>query len=362
MRRVSPPAWARRFAFALFALALASACSETSSTLAGADLQARARARLEAERPALLESIGHYALVYDVDQAEFHRFMAQIHPRRDSADIAMAGAGGLELHGGGALRLLATLWRPDDRAAELSDSFPFAETRRGMQLRKIYESLRQQIFLPVPGVAREDIEAFLPPSPQLPRTRVRHAAGGKREISELDAYNALALLLRYQDDLRAQWTNRLGQRLNTQLLLDNTWDHYGIPRSAEEEFDDHSYLHLVELLLDYHRRLGTASPFDPTVLKERLLSVELERSTYGGYEASEALGHYAESLGLLLAEPGITWTPSDERKVRAWLQELEEVRLAEIGEVPPQHLAHLVRGLALIEANADRLEASGETP
>jgi len=72
--------------------------------------------------------------------------------------------------------------------------------------------------------------------------------------------------------------------------------------------------------------------------------------------ASEALGHYVESLGLLLAEPGVSWTKADKTKVCAWLRDLETARLAEVDAVPVQHLAHLVSGLTQIEANKDRLQ------
>ena len=167
---------------------------------------------------------------------------------------------------------------------------------------------------------------------------------------------ALRLLLRYEGDLNTEWTNRLDQPISAAILLDSAWDHYVVPRSAEAEFADHSYLHLVELLLAYNQRLGVKAQRDPNRLKQRLLSVELERKDYGGYEASEALGHYVESLGLLLAEPGVSWTNADKTKVCAWLRDLETARLAEVDAVPVQHLAHLVSGLTQIEANKDRLQ------
>jgi len=86
------------------------------------------------------------------------------------------------------------------------------------------------------------------------------------------------------------------------------------------------------------------------------LSVEFERQEYAVYEASEALGHYVESLSLLLADPDVTRTTAEKTKVCTWLRDLEAVRLADIDEAPVQHLAHLLRGLAQIEANAARLQ------
>ena len=57
----------------------------------------------------------------------------------------------------------------------------------------------------------------------------------------------------------------------------------------------------------------------------------------------------------LMADPAVTWTPSDETRVRAWLQDLEMVRLVELDTAPVQHVTHLLRGLKRIEANAGRL-------
>ena len=63
-----------------------------------------------------------------------------------------------------------------------------------------------------------------------------------------------------------------------------------------------------------------------------------------------------ESLGVLVSDPGVTWTKAEKAKVWAWLQDLETVRLSDISEVPVQHLSHLLRGLRLIEAGAARLQ------
>ncbi|MFP8875120.1 MAG: hypothetical protein VCB42_11500, partial [Myxococcota bacterium] len=220
----------------------------------------------------------------------------------------------------------------------------------------IYDSLLRQIFLPLPGVDAEAIAEQLPEVPVLARTRMRHRANGPPETSELDAFSALILLLRYEADLDRGWTNRLGQRLSTRTLLDAAWGHYLLPRNAEEEFGDHSHLHLVEILLAYNRRLPPGERRDPNALKRRLLEIELARRDTGEAEVSEVLGHATESLGLLLAEPAVQWSPAEKAQVRAWLAELETVRLAEIDDVPLQHLAHLRRGLFLIETHAERLQ------
>ena len=146
---------------ALLPLTLFPACSPelASAPLPGADLRARVEVRLERERATLRESIGHYALAYDdLSQEELHHFMAQIFPRREGPDIVMAALGGIELHGGGVLELIATLWRPNGRKAKLSDAFPFTRNHGAVALREIYASLRMQVFLPVPGIDTEAID------------------------------------------------------------------------------------------------------------------------------------------------------------------------------------------------------------
>lgn len=339
-------------------LALFLACTPESppAPSSGAGLRVRVETRLGAERADLLQSIGHYGLVYEVGQEELHRFMSQIFLLRDGADIVMAAEGGIELHGAGVLDLIAKLWEPKGQAAQLADAFPFVRNERAVPLREIYDSMRMQIFLPVPLLGGEEIDGPLPVSPQLPRMSVRHRRTGRLEAVELDAYNALDLLLRYEPDLQATWRNRQGQRISVAILLESVWAHYVAPRSAREEFADHSYLHLPEVLLVYRRRQNVEVRHDPNALKERLLAVELERQEYGGYDASEALSHYVESLGFLLAEPDISWTKAEKEKVRMWLHDVATVRLTEISDVPLQHLAHLHRGLTRIEANADRLQ------
>lgn len=117
----------------------------------------------------------------------------------------------------------------------------------------------------------------LPTSAGLPRMRVEHADRGRLETTELDAYHALGLLIRYEEDLHAPWTNRLGQKISAADLLDYSWDYYLIARNAEAEFADHSHLHLVEILLAYNARLDRGSRRDPNQLKQRFLLIELER-------------------------------------------------------------------------------------
>jgi hypothetical protein len=340
----------------VLAAALLLACREEAPPppVAGAELRARAETQLLKQREALSESIGHYGLVFDVEQDELQRFLAQIWLRRDGSDIVMGSVDGVELHGGGVLGLIAEYWRPDSRRPRLSDRYPFSWSRGPVALEEIYQSHRNQIFLPVPGLTMDGIDGELPGSPQLPRMRFEYAARGGLETSEADSYTFLGLLVAYEPDRAATWTNRLNQRLSVDSLLRNAWDHYVVHRNAKEEFDDHSYLHLMEILLAY-QRTGELQR-DPNEIKQRFLTTELRRTEFGGYEASEALGHYVESLGLLLTEPNIAWSDDEKRQVRDWLDDLETKRLREVEGLPVRHLAHLARGLRLVEENAARLQ------
>ncbi len=322
--------------------------------LPGAALLREAEARLAERSEELQQSPGHAALVGEVRQDDLADFMARIVPMRDGAEIVMVSLGGIERHGGGVLALIATLWRPEGRPAALSDAFPFAATGRAWPLREIYESLRWQLYLPVPGVEPDRIAGRLPDAPQLARVRVRHRLRGPPREEDLDGYAALGLLVRFQEDLDAEWTNRTGQVLSARRLLDDAWRHYQVPLGAEVEARDHGYLHLVEILLAYDRR-RPPDLRDPDALKRRLLDVELARSEFGAVPASEALGHYADSLGRLISDDRIHWSPEDAEIVRGWLTSLESTHRSAFEDAPVEHLSHLVRGLRRIEANAARL-------
>jgi len=186
----------------------------------GSELRGRVETRLKVARVELRSSIGHYGLVYDVRQNELLDFMTQIYPRSDGPDLVMAALGGIELHGGGVLELLATLWRPGGRPAELADAFPFARNGRPVPLQEIYDSMRMQLFLPTRSEGGEENAGPLSISPGLPRMRVEYADRGRLETTELDAYHALGLLIRYEEDMHAPWTNRLGQKISAASLLD----------------------------------------------------------------------------------------------------------------------------------------------
>lgn len=342
----------------LIALGLASGCSLGHTTLPvpGAELRERIEVRLARQQTELSRSLGHYARVYDVQPKEVTRFLLDVYPRSEGEDLIMGGLGGIELHGGGVLEIMATLWQPGGRPARLSDTYSFAARPGGILLRDIYDSLRRQLFLPVPNLSPEQIDGTLPSAPALARLRVQHRENGRLQTTELDAFNSLLLLLRFEHDIDAQWTNALGQNLTTRTLMEATWDHALLPRTAQEEFSDHSNVHLVEVLLGYHRRLPPQERRDLNELKLRLLEIEFTRRDYGPMEPSEAWGHTVEALGLLLAEPDLHWSEIEKADVRHWLSDLELNRMAQIDEVPLPHLAHFWRGLTLIQAHAARLQ------
>jgi hypothetical protein len=289
-----------------------------------------------------------------VTQQEFERFMASVvpYPSPIPGDIVMGGFRGLELHGGGVLGLLANIWRPESRRPTLADRYPFSNAAAPIALQDIYRAHERQLFLPVPGLAPEEIDSVLPEAPGLPRMRFARGPTGLPGTTEVDAYTFLELLLRFEGDLSRTFTNHLNQHLSADLVLGQTWAHYLAPRSAEAEFADHSYLHLPEILLSYAHRDSTR---DPDEIKRHFLAVELSRTDYGGYDASEALGHYTDTLGLMLDDPRLRWADTEKQQIRLWLTDLERRLPERLEEIPLQHLAHLARGLRSVQRNADRL-------
>jgi hypothetical protein len=177
------------------------------------------------------------------------------------------------------------------------------------------------------------------------RFRVPGAASG-----EVDAYHFLALLTANERDLSATWSNHLGQRLSAGLLLDHVRDFYLSSSDTPAEPADHSNLHLVEVLLNASRRRDQ----DPDAIKRHFLAVELRRDVFEPAHEMLLLGHYAESLGLLLADPRTRWSAAERSQVRAWLRRLD-TRFAALEAVESRHLSHLLRGLRLVREHADRL-------
>jgi hypothetical protein len=336
-------------------LAGAAGCSgqDRAEPLPGARLLAQTEVRVNEARKELRQSITHYGLVFAVTPEDFASFGRQLMARSDGRDLVMGSLHGVELHGGGVLGAILGFWTPGERPARLEDRFPFAWSPRAVALREIYRSHRQQIYLPVPGRAFQEIQGKLPGQPQLPRMHLafRPAVDGATS-ADVDAYAFLRTLLEREPSLHAAWTTRAGQRLTADLLLRHVGDLYLSQRTVGDEAADHSHLHLVELLLDYARHRPGA--VDPNAVKRRFLEVELQRQEFGEAGPSEALGHYAESLGLLLQDPDVAWTAGEKSRVRSWLQALETS--GAFGDrAEPQHAAHLLAGLRLVERQRAKL-------
>jgi hypothetical protein len=332
-------------------LATSPACA-AADDFPGARLRERLEASLTSRKAELQEAPGHYGLVFEIEQADLLEFMTQIRFHRDGGDFVLGVDHAPETHGGGVLALLLDAWRPAGRAARLTDAFPFGAKRQSLELEKIYRGHARQIFLPVPEREADAIIGELPASPVLPRMRFRYWT--EPEPFETDAYRFLSLLLTHEDDLAETWSNHLGQELSVDLLLDNARGHYLALRDTGAERADHSHLHLVELLLAYDRRRPSRSGADE--IKRRFLEVELARESFEGEDGSEALAHYVESLGVLLADPRIHWRGDEKRRLTTWLRRLERDRIRELDHLPLQHQSHLLRGLRLIAAHRDRLE------
>ena len=168
-------------------------------------------------------------------------------------------------------------------------------------------------------------------------------------FTETDAYALLGLLLRFEPDPAASWRNHLEQELSVDRLLAAARAVYLSGPPVGDAIDDHTKLHLVELLLA-HDALRPPGP-GANAVKERFLAVELGRERFDGEVGSEVLAHTVESLGRLLASPRVSWTPEEARRVRRWLLVLERDRYPDLDRVPLQHLAHTLEGLRLVAAS-----------
>ncbi len=335
-------------------LALACGPEAEPEPLPGLELLARVESRLERDRDRLRANPVHYGEVFEVEQPDLHAFFRQVVPHGAGADLTLGTARQPESHGGGLLRLLLDHWRPEGRAAALGDRYPFAGGRRPLALGALFEAHRQQLFLPVPGSEAEAIDGALPASAVLPRTflHFRDPFGGTRPVDS-DAYKMLGLLLREEPDPSRVWSNRFGQRLSLALLMRHVRDHYLASAAPRAEPADHSELHLVELLVAYDGSSGEAGLAS---VQRHFLDTELAQREVDARDAALVRAHFAESLGLLVAAPGLTWSDADRRRVHGWLAELEDDHFADVEAVDLVPLTHLAKGLRAVRAHRDALE------
>ncbi|HKJ25752.1 MAG TPA: hypothetical protein VKB65_13075 [Myxococcota bacterium] len=307
--------------------------------LPGRALAARVERQLEADRPRLALSPGHYGLVFPIEPADLDAFMEQIRVYGDADEVVLGTDRGFESHGGGILALLLDHWRPEGRAAALEDRFPFVGRPDGVALATIFASHLREIVVPESG---------------LPRIRFG-ASGALGPIPpvETDAYSLLRLLATRGADLDARWETFGGQETSAATLLESARAHYLAGSDAPGEPADHSELHLVEILLAASARTGS----DPDPVKRRFLDAELARREFDPEARTERLGHYAESLGVLVADPRVHWSDADRERVREWLAWLEANEFRAPADVAPRELAHLLRGLRLVRTNEGHLRA-----
>lgn len=318
----------------------------------GDALRARVEAELGRMRGPLRANLGHYALVFPVEQSDLLAFLRPVRVYGKPGDLHLGTDHGAEPHGGGLLAFLLAWWRPDGRAADLRDRYRFGPDAEGTALAELYASLRRQVYLPVPGRAPDAIDAALPGEPVLPRVRFRRPGG---DVAEADAYQLLGLLVEREPDLDAPWTNHQGQRLTAALLLDHVRRVYLTSSDTPGEPADHSHLHLVDLLLAASARSGS----DPEEIQQRFLAVEMSRRAFEPADANAVLAHHAESLGRLVADPRVGWSPPERAQARAWLAWLEAERFRDLASEEWYELTHLLLGLRLVDAHRERL-AGGE--
>jgi hypothetical protein len=312
----------------------------------------RLERHLDSRKEELKQGLAHYGSLFEVEQEDLEELMKQVWFHRDRTGLALGSAYGPETHGGGLLTLLLDHWQPHSRASRLDDEFWFHANRERVRLAEIYRGHQRQIFLPVPGRAPGEIRGELPDSPQLPRMRSHYWT--RPEAGETDAYPFLTLLVAREEDPSSTWRNHLDQELSLDLLMQNARAYYLTSRDTARELADHSHLHLVEVLLAYGRRRDGAH--DPDAIKRRFLEVELAREDLRGDDGNEVLGHYAESLGALVADPEVSWTTGERQQIERWLRRLERDHFQDLEPVRLQELTHLLKGLRRIGDHQHRLE------
>ncbi len=347
------PAPLRRLAALSLTLALGCGAEAPPPELPGLGLLARLEDRLARERAALRPKLSHYALVFPVTQDELAAFLSQVRVHGAGADLALGTEFALEPHGGGLLRLLFELWRPEGRPPRLDDRFPFAG-HAPLALAELYAAGRSQLFLPVPGLPPESAGARLPDAPQLPRTFVRFGLpGGPLRSVESDAWKLLGLALALEPDASRGWLNRFGQPLSLALLLRHVRDTELASGPYASEPADHTALHRVELLVAWAERHGGDGL---AAVQRHWLEVALAPRAFVPGAAGLLLAHQAEALGSLLGASSLRWSEPDRERVRAWLAALEDDAGFDVEREDLAELCHLVKGLRAVRARRTALE------
>ena len=328
----------------VWSAALACAPEAPHDDFPGMRLLAQVESRLEEHKAELKPMLEHYALVFPVSPADLEAFMRGVRVQGSGADLALGTEDGVEAHGGGYLRLLFDDWRPESRPPTLDDRYRFEVDRRYVELRRFYEAGRQQIFLP-----------YARPSqvPPLPRMLIRwQPKSGGAQLVDSDAFKFLSLLIELEPNPAQSWSNRQAQQLSVDQLMRRVRENYLTSPPSPAGPLDHSSLHLVQLLVAY----GKQDPaYDFAAIREHLLGVELAQPDLDPKVAATLRAHHAESLGHLLAAPGLAWSEVDKERAKHWLRELEEQHFEDAPEdVEP--LSHLGRGLRLVRDHRAVLE------
>jgi hypothetical protein len=137
------------------------------------------------------------------------------------------------------------------------------------------------------------------------------------------------------------------------LLMEHVRSHYLAGHASPALPADHSELHLVELLVTYAARdpAGDLAP-----VRDRFLRVEVEQRDFAADAVNAIVSHQVESLGRLLAAPGLAWPAGDRARVREWLSELEAGRFRDPSQLDLDSLSHLAWGLRAIAAHRAALQ------
>jgi hypothetical protein len=316
-----------------------------TEAIAAQELTRRVEAWLA--RPQTRLDLGHAALIRPVDPDTLDAFVAQVRVfGRNEREFVLGTDYGPELHGGATLALLWDHWRPEGRRPVAEDRIFFPRSGVTLALGDLQAAHRHHVYLPA---AEGKNPAALPRSPALARMQLPRPGGRSVDV---DAWAFLRMAAFHEPDLSRSWTNARGQRLSAETLLDHARRVHRTAVDVPGEPEDHGRLHLVEILLADARRRQR----DPHEIQQRFVRVELARREFDPDDEALLLGHHAESLGRLLAEPRVSWSADDRARARRWLAWLVASRFRDLAKVEPSSLAHLLLGLRLVREHAGRLE------
>lgn len=171
--------------------------------------------------------------------------------------------------------------------------------------------------------------------------------GGPKDIYQ---FLKAAMVLMPVQEWDQPWTNSQGESVSVKNIAEGLADfylhHWGLHGG------DHSLYH-PEVLLHYYDKKG----LDPSPIKKVFLERELHQIPSDLYEGD--VGHFTETLGVLLSRENISWSPEELEVARTWVNEVRQFLvdkdLLKLNIDDIYESAHLLRGLRLIAKHQDKL-------